>query len=103
MWSRLEQTPRKSLKRPARDTGVSKSSARRAKQLMKLGPYETPCEAISSEQGSLLQLASAVCRRRYWSSQNPHLTHEVPHYPVKVCVRGAVSARRMVGPVFLSK
>jgi hypothetical protein len=31
----------------------------------------------------------------YWSSQNPHLTHEVPLHPVKV----AVSARRIVIPV----
>jgi hypothetical protein len=37
---------------------------------------------------------------RYWSSQNPHLTHEVPLHPVKVGVWCAVSARRIVVPVF---
>jgi hypothetical protein len=39
----------------------------------------------------------------YWSSHNPHLTHEVLLHPVKVDVWCAVSARRIVGPVFLSK
>jgi hypothetical protein len=39
---------------------------------------------------------------RYWSSQNPHLTHEVPLHPVKVGVWCAVTAG-IVGPVFLTK
>jgi hypothetical protein len=39
----------------------------------------------------------------YWSSQNPHLTHEVLLHPVKVSVWCAVGARRIVGPVFLNK
>jgi transposase len=39
--ARLEHTPRKSLKRLAQETGVSKSSARTATQLLKLRPYET--------------------------------------------------------------
>jgi transposase len=34
MGARLEHTPRKSLKRPAQETGVSKSSARRATQFL---------------------------------------------------------------------
>jgi hypothetical protein len=34
--ARLEHTPRKSLKRLAQETGVSKSSARTATQLLKL-------------------------------------------------------------------
>jgi hypothetical protein len=36
---------------------------------------------------------------RYRSSQNPHLTYEVPLHPVKVGVCCAVSARRLVAPV----
>jgi hypothetical protein len=40
---------------------------------------------------------------RYWSSQNPHLTHEVPLHPVKVGAWCAVSARMIVVPVFLTK
>jgi hypothetical protein len=36
---------------------------------------------------------------RYWSSNNPHLTHDVQPSPVKVGVRCAVSAIRIVGPV----
>jgi hypothetical protein len=39
--ARLELTPRKSLKRLAQETGVSKSSARRATQFLKLRPYKT--------------------------------------------------------------
>jgi hypothetical protein len=37
--ARLEHTPRKSLKRLAQETGVSKSGARRSTQLLKLRPY----------------------------------------------------------------
>jgi hypothetical protein len=39
--ARLEHIPRKSLKRLAQETGASKSSARRATQLLKLRPRET--------------------------------------------------------------
>jgi hypothetical protein len=38
--ARLEHTPRKSLKHLAK-TGVSKSSARKATQLLQLRPYQT--------------------------------------------------------------
>jgi hypothetical protein len=39
---------------------------------------------------------------RYWSSQNPHLTHEALLCPVKVGVWCTLSTR-IVGPVFLMK
>jgi hypothetical protein len=39
----------------------------------------------------------------YWSSQNPHLTNEVPLHLAKVGVWCAVSARRIVVLVFLTK
>jgi hypothetical protein len=39
--TRLEHTPRKSLKRIAQETGASVSSARRAIQLLKLRLYKT--------------------------------------------------------------
>jgi hypothetical protein len=39
--ARLERTPRKSLKRLAQETGVSKSSARRETKLLNLRPYKT--------------------------------------------------------------
>jgi hypothetical protein len=39
--ARLEHTPRKSLKRLPQETGVSKSSARKATQLLKSRPYRT--------------------------------------------------------------
>jgi hypothetical protein len=38
----LEHTPWKSLKRLAQETGVPKSTARTAAQLLKLRPYKTP-------------------------------------------------------------
>jgi response regulator of citrate/malate metabolism len=38
--ARLEYTPRKSLKRLAQETGLSKSSARRAAQFLKLRTYK---------------------------------------------------------------
>jgi hypothetical protein len=37
---RLEHTPRKSVKCLAQDTGVSKSGARTATQLLKIRPYK---------------------------------------------------------------
>jgi hypothetical protein len=40
---------------------------------------------------------------RHWSSQNPHVTHEALLRPVKVGVWRAVSARTIVGHVFLIK
>jgi hypothetical protein len=39
----------------------------------------------------------------YWSSQNPYLTHEAPFHPVKVGVWCAISAGRIVGPVFFNE
>jgi hypothetical protein len=67
--ARLEHTPRKSLKRLAQETGVSKSSTRRASQLLKLRPYKTTViHALQprdpARHGSSLQLVSTVCRRR---------------------------------------
>jgi hypothetical protein len=54
LGARLEHTPRKSLKHLAQETGVSKSSARRETQLLKLRPYKTrviqilqPCDPAS--------------------------------------------------------
>jgi hypothetical protein len=40
---------------------------------------------------------------RYWSSQNPHLTHDVPAPSSEVGVLCAVSERRVVGPMFLNE
>jgi transposase len=68
--ARLDHTPRKSLKRLAQETEESKSSSRRATQLLKLRPYKTAviharlAAAGSSLQGSFLQFVSTVCRRR---------------------------------------
>jgi hypothetical protein len=39
--ARLEHAPRKSLKRVAEETGVSKSSVRTATELLKLRSYKT--------------------------------------------------------------
>jgi hypothetical protein len=68
LGARLEHTPRKSLKRLAPDTGLSKSSARRATQLLKLSPYKTT--GIHTSCSRAIQLAgiifedATVCSRR---------------------------------------
>jgi hypothetical protein len=41
MGTRLEHTPRKSLKCLPQETGMSKPSARKEAQLLKLRPYKT--------------------------------------------------------------
>jgi hypothetical protein len=67
---RRERTPRKSLKLIVQETGVSKSSAGTATQLLKLRHHKTTviharlAAARSSQQGSFLQLISTVWRRR---------------------------------------
>ena len=37
---------------------------------------------------------------RYWASENPHRIQEISHYDRKVGVWCAVSARRIIGPIF---
>jgi hypothetical protein len=58
---------------------------------------------FSDEAWFYLQGYINTQNNRYWSSQNPHLTHEVLLHPVKVGAWCAVSARRIVGPMFLTK
>jgi biotin operon repressor len=66
--ARLEHMPRKSLKHLAQETGMSKSSARRATQLLKLRPYKTTvihtrlqsCDPASSAHFSSWFLHSVV-------------------------------------------
>jgi hypothetical protein len=58
--ARLEHTPRKSLKCLAQETGMSKSSVRMTKQLLKLIPYKTT--AIHP-----LQLCNSASRVRFCS------------------------------------
>jgi hypothetical protein len=59
--ARLEHTPRKSLKRLAQETGASKSSARRATQLLKLRPYK---QQLSTHA---LQPRDPACRVHFCS------------------------------------
>jgi hypothetical protein len=114
----LEHTSRKSLKRLTQETGVSKSSARTATQLLKLRPYKiTAIHALqlrdptrrvhffswflqsvvlgkidpqftffSDEPCFHLQGYINTQNNRYWSSQIPRVTHEVPLHPLKVGV-----------------
>jgi hypothetical protein len=123
--ARLQHTPRKSVKRLAQETGVSKSSPRTATQLLKIRSYRTTvihgslaasrdrfcswylCSFVEGEidpQFSFLSdevwfhLQGYIYTQNncYWSSQNPHLTHEVPLHPLKVGAWCAISARRIV-------
>jgi hypothetical protein len=132
--SRLDHTPRKSLKHLAQVTGVSESSERWTTQLLKCRPYKTTlfytlqlhdsasrvhfCRwflqsiikgginlqfaFFSDEAWVHLQGYINMQSNHYWSSQNPHLTHEVLH-SVKVGVWYAESARRIVGLVFFNR
>jgi hypothetical protein len=58
--ARLERTPRKSLKRVAKEAGMSKSSARRAAQLLELRPYKTT--AVHA-----LEPRDPASRANFWS------------------------------------
>jgi hypothetical protein len=65
--SRLERTPRKSLKCLAQETGVLKASASKASQLLKFSPYKTtvihtlqPCNLASRVHFCSWFLQSAV-------------------------------------------
>jgi hypothetical protein len=123
---RLEHTFRKSLKRLAQETGVSKSSARMVTQLLKLKPCKATvihdlqphgpagrvhfCSwflqcAVEGEidmrwaffsDDTLFHLPGYIITQNnhYWSSQNPHQTHEVPLHPVKVSVWCAVKCKK---------
>jgi hypothetical protein len=109
----LEHTPRKSLKHLAKETGVSKSSARMGTQLLKLQPYKTTVinalqlhnpasrshfcnwflqSVMECEINLQLTFFSDEAWFPYWSLQNPHLTHKVLLYPVKIGGRIVVPA-----------
>jgi hypothetical protein len=66
----------------------------------KIDPHLT---FISDEAWFHLQGYINTQNNQYWSSQNPHLTHEVLLHPVNVDVWCAVSARRSVVPVFFNE
>jgi hypothetical protein len=69
--ARIQHTPRKSLKRLAQETGVSKSSARTATNLLELRPYKTTIiHSTIQLAGFILQLVSVVCRRWWDRSAN---------------------------------
>jgi hypothetical protein len=57
----------------------------------------------SDETWFHLQRCINTQNNHYWSSQNPHPTHEVLLHPVKVGVRCAVSVRGITGLCFLMK
>jgi hypothetical protein len=56
--TRLQHTPRKSLKRLTQETGVSKFNARRATKLLNLRPYTfTPCSRRIKATGLISAVA----------------------------------------------
>ena len=40
---------------------------------------------------------------RHWAIENPHVIHESPLHPVKIGVWCAISAQRIVGPIFFNQ
>ncbi|PNF13606.1 hypothetical protein B7P43_G17663 [Cryptotermes secundus] len=119
--AKLEHT----LKHPAQEIGVSKSSA------LKLTPYKTTAihnlqprdsasrvhfcswfpqsvaegetdpqfTCLSNEARFHLQGYINMQNNRYWSSQDPHLTHEASLHTVRDGVLCAISARRIAETV----
>jgi hypothetical protein len=70
------------------------------------GEIDPQLTFFSNEEWFHLQGYINTQNNRYWSPQNPHLTHEASHHPVKVgvwWVRFALSARWIVGPVFFNE
>jgi hypothetical protein len=64
------------------------------------GEIDPQLTFFSNETWFHLQGYKNTQNNHYWSSKNPHLTHEAPLHPVKVDVWCALSARRIVGHVF---
>jgi hypothetical protein len=67
-----------------------------------VGEIDSRLTFFSAEAWFHLQGYINIQNYRYWSSQNSHLTQEVPLQPMKVGVWYAVSARRIV-PVFFTR
>jgi hypothetical protein len=66
------------------------------------GEIDQQLTFFSHEAWFHLQGCINTQNNRYWSQQNPHLTHEVLLQPVKVGVWCGVRAR-IVGPVFFNE
>jgi hypothetical protein len=67
------------------------------------GEIDPQLTFFSDEAQFHLQGYINMQNNHHWSSQNPYLTHKVPLHPVKVGVRCAVSARRIVATVFFKE
>jgi hypothetical protein len=58
---------------------------------------------LATAEEVLIYPLKLFCRNIYNFPTNPHLTQEVPLHLVKVGVWCAVSARKIVGPVFFNE
>jgi hypothetical protein len=67
------------------------------------GEIDPQLTFYSDEAWFHLQRYINTQNNRYWSSQNPYLTHEVPPHSVKVGVWCVIIARRIVVPVIFSE
>jgi hypothetical protein len=67
------------------------------------GEIDPQLTFFSDEAWFHLQGYINMQNNRYWNSKNPHLTHKAPLHPAKVGIWCALSARWIVGPVFLMK
>ena len=132
---RLEQSPKKSLRRLSQETGYSYSMCQSSAKRAGLKPYRVTvfhqlqepdkdkrmkyCHwflrfivqnpAILSitwfTDEAWFHLSGYVNSQnsRHWAIETPHVNHEAPLHPVKIGVWCAISAQRIVGPIFLTR
>jgi hypothetical protein len=125
-------SPRKSLRKPYLQSGLSYGSVRKATKILKIYPYRAHVmhELKEPEKEKRLQysrwsehfiqggrdiLGSFLSwwfhlsgyinsqNSRIWSTENPHTFHERPLHSLKVGVWCAVSRWRIIGPILFSE
>jgi hypothetical protein len=67
------------------------------------GEIDQQLTSFSDEAWIHLQRYINTQNNRHWRSQNPHLIHETALHPVKFGVSCALSATRIVGPVYFNE